>query len=180
MTAGFSLGELAALTYSGAVDDRTGFKLVCRRGALMQKASEESDAAMVAVLRLKDVDVISLCGEFKHVYPVNFNCPGQTVVAGDRNELEYFKLCAKELGGRTMPLNVCGAFHSPYMEQAAFQFAASLKGYAISRRYPALFQYHRAALFRRFQVPSFGADLRPRALEADHRQYDRSRRGHLY
>jgi [acyl-carrier-protein] S-malonyltransferase len=70
MTAGFSLGELAALTYSGAVDDRTGFRLVCRRGMLMQKASEESDAAMLAVLRLEDVDVVSLCGEFRHVHPV--------------------------------------------------------------------------------------------------------------
>lgn len=132
MTAGFSLGELAALTYSGAVDDKTGFKLVCRRGALMQKAAEEAEAAMVAVLRMEDEKVVSLCGEFNHVHPVNFNCPGQVVVAGAKNELEYFKLCVKELGGRTMPLNVSGAFHSPYMEQAAVQFAASLKNYPIS------------------------------------------------
>ena len=51
MTAGFSLGELAALTYSGAVDFENGFRLVCKRGALMQQASEEQDTAMAAVLQ---------------------------------------------------------------------------------------------------------------------------------
>lgn len=127
MTAGFSLGELAALTYSGAVDPETGFRLVCRRGQLMQKAAEMTEASMAAVLKLEDEAVVSLCGEFSQVYPVNFNCPGQVVVSGEKGELERFKLGVKEKGGKVLPLKVGGAFHSPFMISAAQVFSEVLR-----------------------------------------------------
>ena len=137
--AGFSLGEIAALAFSGAVSYEEGFRLVIQRGELMQKASENIDAGMIAVLKLSDKEVISTCSEFNNVYAVNFNCDGQVVVSGDKEELEPFKARIKELGGRAMPLKVGGAFHSPYMQSASEQFAKVLEGVAISEPQKTLF-----------------------------------------
>ena len=123
---GFSLGELAALTFSGAVSFDDGFRLCCTRAMLMQKASESFDAAMVAVLKLSDEAAIELCSKFKNVYPVNFNCEGQVVVSGAADELEEFKIFVKEAGGRAMPLKVGGGFHSPFMAEASRDFAEAL------------------------------------------------------
>jgi len=133
MLAGFSLGELTALTYSGAVTEEDGFRLVCRRALLMQEAAEQTDAGMVAVLKLDDDAVAALCGEFEHIYPVNFNCPGQVVVAGEKGSLEPFKARVKERGGKIMPLKVGGGFHSPFMAPAAEQFSEALKSVAITQ-----------------------------------------------
>ena len=88
--AGFSLGEIAALTFSGAVSPEDGFSIVCARGEAMQAAAEQTDAAMVAVVKLDNATVEGLCARFRRVYPVNYNCPGQLVVAGAREELEPF------------------------------------------------------------------------------------------
>ncbi|MCL2408168.1 MAG: ACP S-malonyltransferase [Oscillospiraceae bacterium] len=126
MLAGFSLGELAALAFSSAVTYEEAFRLVCRRAELMQKASEAIDAGMVAVLKLSDDKVISLCAEFEQVYPVNFNCPGQVVIAGVKDQLELLKTRVKEAGGRAMPLKVGGGFHSPFMASASVEFAEVL------------------------------------------------------
>ena len=126
MLAGFSLGELAALAFSGAVSYEDGFRLVCRRAELMQKASETVDAGMAAVLKLSDAEVTGLCAEFENVYPVNFNCDGQVVVAGTRDKLEGFYARVKEAGGRAMPLKVGGGFHSPFMDAASDAFAGAL------------------------------------------------------
>ncbi|MBR6444086.1 MAG: ACP S-malonyltransferase [Firmicutes bacterium] len=126
MTAGFSLGELAALTYSGAVDFESGFRLVVRRGALMQQASEEQDTAMAAVLRLAPEKVEEVCAGFEQVYPVNYNCPGQISVAGAAAEMKEFRNAVKEAGGRAIPLKVSGGFHSPFMEKAGAAFEEEL------------------------------------------------------
>ena len=80
--AGFSLGEMAALTFGGILEQSAGFSLVCRRAILMDEAAKQSDSAMAAVLKLNHETVESLCGRFKQLYPVNYNCPGQLVVAG--------------------------------------------------------------------------------------------------
>ena len=123
MLAGFSLGEIAALTFSGAVSDEDGFNLVCKRAQLMQKASEKVTAGMVAVLKLSDDEVVALCEKLENVYPVNFNCPGQVVVAGTQDGLEELKARVKEAGGKALPLKVSGGFHSPFMDDAASAFA---------------------------------------------------------
>lgn len=127
MTAGFSLGEVSALTFSGAVDLETGFRLVCRRGELMGQAAEEADSGMVAVVKLADETVEALCQRFSQVYPVNYNCPGQVAVAGRKAELPAFSQAVKEAGGRALPLKVAGGFHSPFMAQAAKQFGLALE-----------------------------------------------------
>lgn len=125
--AGFSLGELAALAFSGAVSYEKGFELVCRRAGLMQAAAEQTDAVMLAVIGLPDEAVIALCRKFKRVYPVNFNCPGQIVVSGAREETEDFKPGVKQLGGKVLSLKVSGGFHSPFFSDAAGRFSKVLE-----------------------------------------------------
>ena len=131
MAAGFSLGELAALAFTGAVSYEDGFSLVCRRAALMEQAGEQSPGVMVAVMKCTADQVERLCGAYDQVYPVNYNCPGQTVVAGEPGQIEAFKQDVKAAGGRAMPLKVSGGFHSPCMAQAAVGFRAVLESYAI-------------------------------------------------
>ena len=126
MAAGFSLGELAALTYGGAMDFETGFSLVCRRAEHMQKAAEARDTAMAAVLKLTPDAVIALCADFAEVYPVNFNCPGQITVSAAAEQMPAFLAAVKAAGGRAIPLKVRGGFHSPFMAEAATSFAADL------------------------------------------------------
>ena len=131
MLAGFSLGEIAALAFSGAVTYEDGFILVCKRAELMKKASESIDAGMVAVLKMSDEDVTEICREFEKVFPVNFNCEGQVVVAGLCEEIEPFVNRVKAAGGRAVPLKVGGPFHSPYMSGAADAFAEVLSTFEI-------------------------------------------------
>ena len=133
MLAGFSIGELAALAFSGAISYEDGFKLVCTRGDLMQSASDEIAAGMVAVLKLADEAVSELCAEFENVYPVNFNCDGQVVVAGVNDKLPLFVQLVKESGGRAMQLKVGGGFHSPLMAKASDDFARTLASFDIGR-----------------------------------------------
>lgn len=133
MAAGFSLGEIAALTYTGAVDLATGFHLVCRRGELMQAAAEEQPTAMAAVLKLPNEKVEELCGQFEQVYPVNYNCPGQVSVACAKEQLALFSAAVKAAGGRALPLKVRGGFHSPFMASAAQGFAQVLADSAVGQ-----------------------------------------------
>lgn len=124
--AGFSLGEVTAATAAGCFDPETGFRLVCRRGALMQREAEKFDTAMAAVVRLTADQVCELCEGFPELYPVNFNCPGNTTVSGLASRMPAFSAAVKAAGGRALPLKVKGAFHSPYMADAAEDFAEEL------------------------------------------------------
>lgn len=126
VAAGFSLGEMAALTFAGSFSEKDGFSLVCRRGELMQEAAQEHPSAMAAVLKLKDETVEQLCAGFPDVYPVNYNCPGQLVVAGGTEHLDQFCELAAEAGGRAKKLAVGGGFHSPFMEHAASAYLQEL------------------------------------------------------
>lgn len=125
--AGFSLGEVAALTFGGAFSLEDGFSFVRKRGEAMQKAAEENPGAMAAVLKLSNETVEALCGEFPHVWPVNYNCPGQLTVAGEKEELDAFCQRVSEAGGRAVPLAVSGGFHSPLMESAAGELETVLR-----------------------------------------------------
>ena len=122
ITAGFSLGELSALTYAGVMDFETGLKAVMKRAELMSESSAAHDTAMAAVMKLDDNQISELCSRYEHIYPVNFNCPGQTSVSGDAGEMEDFAQAVKDAGGRARILKVSGAFHSPYMSAAAEGF----------------------------------------------------------
>ncbi len=127
MTAGYSLGEIAALTYSGAVDLKTGFELVCRRGELMQRDADAAGSKMAAVVKLTHEQGEEICRGFQQGYPVNYNCPGQLTVAAAAEEFKAFSARIKEAGGRALPLKVAGGFHSPFMENASADFGKLVK-----------------------------------------------------
>ncbi len=124
--AGFSLGEVSAAVFAGLFDLETGFRLVCRRGELMEQEASRFDTGMAAVIKLTPDAVTALCEQFPEIYPVNFNCPGQISVAGLSSRMPDFSAAVRQAGGRAIPLKVSGAFHSPYMEDAARAFAAEL------------------------------------------------------
>lgn len=129
--AGFSLGEIPALAYAGAYTSTDGFKIVCKRGEYMNKAAGEADTAMAAVLKLDSETVTKAVKEFDKMYAVNYNCPGQIVVSGLKSSMESFSEKVKELGGRTIPLAVSAAFHSPFMSNAAENFGKELDNFDI-------------------------------------------------
>lgn len=126
--AGFSLGEVVALTVAGIVDNETGFRLVCKRGEFMGREAEKCDASMAAVVKLSPETVERLCAKYTDVYPVNFNCPGQITVSGLSDQMSAFSEDVKAAGGRAIPLKVKGGFHSPFMKEAAVDFAFELDG----------------------------------------------------
>ena len=132
MAAGFSLGELAALSYAEVVDASTSFSLVCRRGELMQEAAETFDTSMAAVVKLDNETVEKLCAQFEDVYPVNYNCPGQVTVAGLKAQMPDFSAAVKAAGGRALPLKVSGGFHSPFMAKASEKFGEALENVAFA------------------------------------------------
>ncbi len=124
---GFSLGELAALTFAGALSDEEGFRLVCKRAELMEAAAQTQPGEMRAVLRMDADTVVGLAAEVEGVWPVNFNSPQQTVVAGLPDALATFDELVRANKGRSMSVAVSGAFHSPLMNSAAEGLASYLE-----------------------------------------------------
>lgn len=133
VVAGFSLGEVAALTFAGAFSAKKGFELVCRRAELMAAAASAHPGTMRAVVKLDAARVEELAAEAGEktdgdCWPVNYNSPMQTVVAGSPAACEKLDELVREAGGRAMKVAVSGAFHSPYMADAAAGLAVALDG----------------------------------------------------
>ena len=128
MTAGFSLGEVAAVTFAGIFTTEEGFSLVTKRGEAMQAAAEQADSAMAAVLKLPNEKVEELCRMHQSVFPVNYNCPGQLVIGGEKAAVEKAAELAKAAGARRcLPLKVSGPFHPRLMAPAGDALAERFK-----------------------------------------------------
>ena len=125
--AGFSLGEVVALTFAGYTTLEEGFNLVCKRGEIMQQEAEKYKTSMVAVVKLSAEQVKDLASKYNGVYPVNFNCPGNISVSGDAEQILQFSEDVKTIGGRAIPLKVKGAFHSPFMAMASNKFEKEIE-----------------------------------------------------
>ncbi len=132
LCAGFSLGELAALAYSGVFTHTDAFEAVTFRAVCMDRASRAMDGepAMAAVMKLTAEEVESICADLDGVYPVNYNSPGQIAISGTKTGIEAF--CEKATGVRVIPIPVSGAFHSPYMATASAEFENVLTKYRIN------------------------------------------------
>ena len=130
--AGFSLGEIAALAFSGILSYEEAFKLVCKRAEYMDKAAKAEKGAMAAVLKLTPEKVEEICGGFAKAYPVNYNSPAQTVVAASEEEIDALCAKVKEEKGKAVRLAVIGAFHSPFMKTASEELAAYLESVELS------------------------------------------------
>lgn len=129
--AGFSLGEIPALAFSGAYSFIDGFKIACARGEYMAQAAKENPSSMAAVLKLDDETVEKLCEKYDSVYPVNFNSDGNISVAGKEDQLLSLKADIEEQKGRFMMLKVSGGFHSPFMNSASEKLAQKLDEFEI-------------------------------------------------
>jgi [acyl-carrier-protein] S-malonyltransferase len=126
--AGHSLGEYTALTATGALTFADGVRLVTARGDAMQEAAEDRPGTMAAVLGLDDDDVDAACRRADgDVWVANFNAPGQVVIAGDADAIAAASAIAKELGAKkVLPLQVGGAFHTPFMAPARDQLRKAI------------------------------------------------------
>ncbi|MEB3481631.1 ACP S-malonyltransferase [Pasteurella multocida] len=133
--AGHSLGEYSALVCAGALDFQDAVKLVELRGKLMQQAVPEGTGAMYAIIGLDNEAIISACADAAQgevVSAVNFNSPGQVVIAGAKAAVERAAVACKEAGAkRTLPLAVSVPSHCALMKPAADQLAVSLDNIAI-------------------------------------------------
>jgi len=118
--AGHSLGEYTALVATGALSFDDGVRLVVERADAMHEAGLAAPGTMAAVLGLDDDDVEIACRRAdSDVWVANFNAPGQIVIAGSPEGVAKASEIAKELGAkRVMPLQVSGAFHTPFMTAA--------------------------------------------------------------
>lgn len=128
VTAGLSLGEYSALAVSGAMSYEDIFKVVRQRGIFMQNAVP-TGGAMTAVLGLDTVVIEQVCDEVSGVVTVaNYNCPGQTVITGEKAAVEVASEQLMEKGARRcIPLKVSGPFHSPLLSEAGKQLQATLE-----------------------------------------------------
>ena len=134
LVAGHSLGEYTALTAAGALEFRDALPLVRFRAQSMQEAVAEGKGAMAAILMLDDDVVRAACAEAGgEVQAVNFNAPGQVVIAGEKEAVNRAIECCKAKGAkRAMPLPVSAPFHSTLMRPAADKLRQKLMTVAIS------------------------------------------------
>jgi len=130
LMAGHSLGEYTALVCAGALDFADAVKLVAERGRLMQEAVPAGEGAMAAILGLEDDVVRQVCeeaGEGEVLAAVNFNSPGQVVVAGQKTAVERAVKVAKDRGAkRALILPVSVPSHCALMKPAAEKLAQIL------------------------------------------------------
>ena len=136
MMAGHSLGEYSALVCSGALGFADAIKLVEARGKFMQEAVPEGQGKMAAILGLDDADIQAACVESAQgevVAPVNFNSPGQVVIAGNAAAVERAMEACKAKGAkRALPLNVSAPSHCALMKPAAERLATLLQQITIN------------------------------------------------
>ena len=130
LVAGLSLGEYSALYCAGALEEKTAVDLVAHRGKFMAESIEGLDTKMSAILGC-DRDVIFDCCKVASAHGIvevaNLNCPGQTVIGGERFAVEAAEALLKEKGARRcMELNVSGPFHTSLMEKASELLAQQL------------------------------------------------------
>lgn len=141
--AGHSLGEYTALTAAEVWSLADAVQLVALRGELMQNAVPEGAGKMAAILGLSDEDVIALCEEAAQgqvCEAVNFNSPGQVVIAGDADAVERAMALAEAKGAkRVVPLAVSAPSHCSLMKPAADRLAEKLADMDLSTpRFPVL------------------------------------------
>jgi len=129
--AGHSLGEYSALVAAGSLPFADAIKLVELRGQLMQQAVPAGQGGMAAILGLEDADVLAACAEAAQgevVSAVNFNAPGQVVIAGSAAAVERaIEVCKAKGAKRAMALPVSVPSHCDLMRPAAERFASSVE-----------------------------------------------------
>ena len=129
--AGHSLGEYTALVAAGYLSFDDALAVVAARGQAMADAASIEPSGMAAVLGVDEDAAEAMCAQRRddggRLWVANHNAPGQIVVAGGAEDISWLADNARDLGARrAIPLNVAGAFHSPFMQPAVDPFAATL------------------------------------------------------
>jgi len=134
LMAGHSLGEFSALVCAGALDFADGVRLVRSRGQFMQTAVPVGEGAMAAIIGLDDDIINNICAETDGVVAaVNFNSPGQVVIAGHTGPVEAAIVALKAAGAkRAMPLPVSAPFHTELMKPAGERLAEAIADIEVS------------------------------------------------
>lgn len=136
--AGHSLGEWSALVCANVIDFADGLRIVEARGKYMQQAVPVGQGAMAAIIGLDDQAILGACSEASSlgvVDAVNFNAPGQVVIAGSNDAVERaMEICKSAGAKRALPLPVSAPFHTSLMKPAADNLAEMVN--AISFRAP--------------------------------------------
>lgn len=131
--AGHSLGEYSCLAASEVFGLKDGLNLVKARGEFIQKASDKNPGTMAAIIGLESEKIKDICNQVKDgevCEMVNFNSPGQIVIAGNNNAINKAAAMAKEKGAmKAIILNVSGPFHSSLMEEASKMMGEELEKY---------------------------------------------------
>lgn len=130
--AGFSLGEVAALAFTGILSAEDAFAVVCKRAEFMEQCSQKKKGSMAAILGLETRKAEGICRQ-AGVWPVNYNGPGQLVAAGETENISAVRGLAAEAGGKAVRLAVSGAFHSPMMSEASGRLAEELEHVMLKR-----------------------------------------------
>jgi [acyl-carrier-protein] S-malonyltransferase len=135
VVAGHSLGEYSALVAAGALDFKDCLPLVRFRAQAMQEAVPEGKGAMAAILGADDAAIVAACAEAGgEVQAVNFNAPGQVVIAGEKGAVERaIEKCKARGAKRAMPLPVSAPFHSTLMRPAAERLSGFLSKTSIQK-----------------------------------------------
>ena len=127
--AGHSLGEYAAMVAADMLSLEDGFRVIKARAAAMDKAAQNSEGAMCAILKLSAEEVEKLCEETEgYVVPANYNSTIQTVIAGEKAAVAAAAEAAAAKRARAVPLAVASAFHTKIMQGAADEFLETVKG----------------------------------------------------
>ena len=128
VTAGLSLGEYCAIASAGGMSTENAITTVRKRGILMQNAVPGGQGAMAAVLGLDAGKIEEVLADQSGVMIANYNCPGQIVITGWKEDVEQAADALKEAGAkRVLPLNVSGPFHSSLLEQAGEELGKELE-----------------------------------------------------
>jgi len=126
--AGHSLGEYSAIAAAGYISFEDGLKLVRKRGILMKNCDPDKKGGMAAIIGLNEKIISDVCKEVGDVVPANYNSPSQIVISGDKVKVQKAAEILKSKGAkRAVVLNVSGAFHSPFMMNAAEDLKKSLE-----------------------------------------------------
>ena len=139
---GHSLGEFSALVANNVLSFKDGLQLVSIRAKAMQKACENNNGGMAAILGLEDEIIIETCKNFDgYVVAANFNCPGQVVISGNYEDVK--SICEKfnEIGARrSLLLPVNGGFHSNLMNEAKLELSEAINNTTFNEAFCPIYQ----------------------------------------
>lgn len=131
-TCGLSLGEYPALVTAGVLSFEDAIKLTAIRGKLMEEAAPDI-GGMAAIMGLEDEEIEDAIKDIEDCYVANYNCPGQAVITGLKDEVDKACVVLEKKGARkVIKLNCSGPFHSPLLNEASDKLGKALDNVTIN------------------------------------------------